>query len=284
MTGIIIGLVLAFQVSADQPVWSVSGLKTPESVEYDSIRNQYYVSNVNGDPMMQDSNGSIALINGEGQLVNVDWITGLHGPKGLALHNNKLYVADIRQVVVINVVDQKVVARYEAADSMMLNGITVSKTGDVFVSDMMGNRIYTLDNGELKIWLENPELNSPNGLWVEDNYLYVASWGSKPKKDMTTETSGNIKKISLKHKSIETLDQKDSWVNMDGISRYSSSHWLVSDFLKGKVLSISQTGEVKDVLTLKPGSADLFYVREKSLLVVPLFMDGKVVAYKLQAK
>ncbi|HHI94887.1 MAG TPA: GTP-binding protein [Gammaproteobacteria bacterium] len=251
----------------------------PESVEYDPTRDRFYVSNINDGVMKQDDNGSIGLLDAHGKLLNVDWISGLHSPKGLALYNNKLYVADVKQLVVINVDSGKLIARYAADESMVLNGITISKAGTVFVSDWMGNRIYTLDDGELKIWLEDSKLNSPNGLWVDDSNLYVASWGAKPKADFTTETSGNIKQISLNTKIIKTLPQNKHWINMDGISRYSKNRWIVTDFIKGEVLLLDTKGRVKKLLAVKKGSADFYYIREKNLLVIPLMMDNQVVAY-----
>lgn len=147
ITGLLSALLFALPAFADNPIWVTSGLKMPESVEYDRVRERFYVSNINGGMMEQDGNGSIGLLDAHGKLINVDWVTGLHSPKGLALHNNKLYVADVKQLVVIKIDSGKLVARYAADDSLVLNGITVSKTGTVFVSDWTGNRIYTLDDG-----------------------------------------------------------------------------------------------------------------------------------------
>jgi len=282
ITGLLTALLFTGPALADSPIWVTSGLKMPESVEYDRVRDQYYVSNINGGVMDQDSNGSIGLLDARGKLINVDWVTGLHSPKGLALHNNKLYVADVKQLVVINVDSGKVVARYPADDSMVLNGITVSKTGNIFISDWTGNRIYTLDDGELKIWLESAKLNSPNGLWVDDNNLYVASWGARPKQDFTTETTGNIKQISLKTKNIKTLPQDNLWINMDGIYPYSKNKWIISDFIKGEILLLDGKGGVKKLVTTKYGSADIYYIHDKNLLIVPLMMDNQVVAYTVE--
>ncbi|OIQ99140.1 hypothetical protein GALL_188770 [mine drainage metagenome] len=172
---IIVALLFNCHAIASEPVWSTSGLKMPESVEYDAARDRFYISNINGSITKPDGNGSIGLIDGTGKLIDINWVVGLDSPKGLALYENKLYVADVNELVVINVVSGKVVARYPANGSMILNGISINKNGKIFVSDWTGNRIYTLDGGELKIWLDSPELNSPNGLWAENDYLYVAS-------------------------------------------------------------------------------------------------------------
>lgn len=276
------GLMLCGQTLAGETVWTASGLNMPESVEYDAARDRFYVSNVAGGVMEQDGNGSIALIDGNGKLLDAAWITGLHSPKGLALHKNKLHVADVKELVVINVDDGRVVARYEASDSKVLNGIAISDDGDVFVSDWIGNRIYALRDGELKLWLESPDLNSPNGLWVDGINLYVASWGRNPKDDFSTETSGRLKRISMSTKAIETLGREDRWVNMDGIARYSKDRWLISDFLKGEVLLLGEDGLIeKTVVTSRTGAADFYYVEDKHLIVVPLFMDNQVVSYRL---
>lgn len=274
-------LVASFQTFANELVWSVSGFKMPESVEYDLVNDRYYVSNVNDGVMLQDGNGSIGLIDGSGKLIEVDWVTGLHSPKGLALHKDKLYVADVKQLVVINVTSGKVIARYAADESIVLNGVAVNENGSVFVSDWMGNRIYKLEEGELKVWLDTAELNSPNGLWVDTINLYVASWGSYIKDDFSTETSGNIKKISLKTKTIETLKQKNQWFNMDGIYPYTDGKWLVSDYIKGEVFLLNTNGEIEKSLKLKKGAADFYYIHKKKLIIVPLMRDNQVVAYTL---
>lgn len=279
--GLLTALVLNSAFAAE-PVWSTSGLKMPESVEFDANRDRFYVANINGGITEEDGNGSIGLLDGSGKLIDVDWVVGLHSPKGLALQGDKLYVADVKQLVVINVTTGKLVARYEAKESLVLNGISINKAGKVFVSDWTRNRIYTLDDGELKIWLESAELNSPNGLWVDNDYLYVASWGKNPKADFTTDTSGNIKKISLKTKKIETLDQGARWNNMDGIARYGRDKWLISDFIKGEVLLINKTAQIEKTIISKKGAADIFYIPEKNLVVVPLLMDGQVSAYKVE--
>lgn len=278
--GLLTALILNSAFAAE-PVWSTSGLKMPESVEFDVHRDRFYVANINGGITEEDGNGSIGLLDGSGKLIDVDWVVGLHSPKGLALQGDKLYVADVKQLVVINVATGKLVARYEAKESLVLNGISINKAGKIFVSDWTGNRIYTLDDGELKIWLESAELNSPNGLWADNDYLYVASWGKNPKADFTTDTTGSIKKISLKTKRIETIDQGDRWNNMDGIARYGKDKWLISDFIKGEILLINKGGQVEKTIVSKKGAADIFYVAEKNLLVVPLLMDNQVSAYKV---
>jgi len=277
---VLVGFTLIGQVYAEQPIWSASGLKMPESVEYDVKHDRYYASNMNGGLTEQDGNGSIALLDSKGKLIDPDWVSGLHSPKGLALYKNRLYVADVKQLVVIDITEAKIIARYPAEDSQVLNGISVSERGKVYISDWFGNSIYTLDDGELTVWLANDALESPNGLAVDKEYLYVASWGKNLKEDFTTETSGNIKKISLASQKIETI-MPERWVNLDGISLYGKDKWLVSDFINGDILLIDRQGKIEKNVKIKKGTADFYHIFDKNLLVIPLIFDNQVVAYKL---
>lgn len=277
---ILVGFLLIGSVNAIEPVWKASGFKMPESVEYDVIHNRYYVSNINDGLMEEDGNGSISLLDNKGKLIEPDWITGLHSPMGLALYENKLYIVDVKQLVVVDIIKAKIVARYHAPDAKALNGITVSEEGKIYVSDWFGNSIYTLENGALGLWLSTEALESPNGLAIDKDYLYVASWGKNIKPDFTTEESGNIKKISLKTKNIETIAPK-RWVNLDGISIYAKDKLLVSDFINGEILLINSQGKIEKNIKTQKGSADFYYMNDKKLLIVPLVFDNQVVAYPL---
>jgi len=53
-------------------VWETKKVpKTPESVLYDQIRDQIYVSNINGKPTEKDGNGFISLLDREGNIKNL---------------------------------------------------------------------------------------------------------------------------------------------------------------------------------------------------------------------
>ena len=94
------GLLLAAGASAAEPqqVWQAEGLDGPESAVLDPDQGVYYVSNVNGDPGVADGNGYIAKLSLNGEVLEQQWATGLNAPLGIALHDGKLYVADIDEV------------------------------------------------------------------------------------------------------------------------------------------------------------------------------------------
>ncbi len=268
-----------------EPVWEVTGLLMPESVAYDKARDRYYVSNINGEPLKKDNegerNGSIALIEGDGGKAIIEWVKGLSSPKGIELVGDKLYVADVKELVVIDVKQGAVVARYPAPEAKALNGITTYNSR-VFVSDWMGNAIYTLENNKLVAWLEDDNLDMPNGLYAKAGYLYVGAWGKNMRSDFSTENTGSLKRISLETKKIQTLTDSNIWMNLDGLHVTESDEWLATDFLAGKLLVMNSEGNIKTEYALPQSSADFYYSDENDLLVVPLLMGGKVIAYRLK--
>src|SRR5207253_5258061 len=82
-------------------VLTVEGFLTPESVLHDTTQDIYFVSNINGSPTAKDNNGFISRVRPDGAVENLKFIEGgkngvtLHGPKGLALWGDTLWVADI---------------------------------------------------------------------------------------------------------------------------------------------------------------------------------------------
>lgn len=264
------------------PVWETEGFKMPESVVYDEERQKIYVSNVNGGPTQRDHNGSVGIMDADGKNPTFEWVEGLSSPKGMDLYGNKLYVADAGDLVVIDVDTGEISARYPAPSSKVLNGLDVTEDGTVYVSDWLGSRIYVLKDHKLELWLADDSLNFPNGLFASDGYLYVSTWGTNPRADFTTETSGTFIRVSLKTKKIETLNNGETWMNLDGIHKISKKEFLLTDFIKGELIVMSTKGKIKKTHKLAlPSSADFFYIKEQNLLVVPYLMGGKVSAYKL---
>jgi len=261
-------------------LWELDGFKMPESVLLDKPRSRIYVSNVNLEPMSEDGNGSIGLISKDGKHHQVEWVTGMSSPKGLALRGKYLFVADVKGLVVVNVEDGRVSARYPAPDAGVLNGLAFAPDGSLYISDWIGNRIYRFEENELSVWLESTDLESPNGLVVRDGYLYVAAWGKNPSADFSTESSGMLKRISLKDKTIESFRGESSWMNLDGLHPVRNG-WLATDFMRGELLSLSTRGKVKRRYKLGQTSADFWFEEDENLLLIPYLMGNRVAAYRL---
>ena len=278
-----IALFFQSQVSAQEitleKLWETDGFSNPESVVYDNKTEVLYVSNVNGAANEKDGNGFISKVALDGKILKKDWVTGLNAPKGLAIHGNKLYTADIDTLVEIDIPTETITNSYQVMDAKFLNDVAASMGGEVFVSDMMMNRIHQLKDGTFSIWLETPELEAPNGLLVLDDYLIEGAWGVMVE-GFKTDTPGHLKTISLKDKSIQSIGDGSPVGNLDGVEADLDGEYYVTDWMVGKLFHIKKSGEATELLTLEQGMADLEYIPEMNLIILPMMNTSKLLAYK----
>ena len=276
------GLLLAGGAQAAEPekVWQAEGLDGPESAVLESGEGVLYVSNVNGDAGAADGNGYISKLSLKGEILDKEWVTGLDAPKGLALHDGKLYVSDIDKLVVIDIATGQIVASHEASGATFLNDVSAHEDGRVFVSDMMQNQIWMLEGDQLELWLEDEALGNPNGVLAEGDRLLIATWG-KPKEDFSTDVPGQLKAIDYETKEIQSLGDEPVG-NLDGLEADGQGGYLVTDWLSGVLYTFDADGKAEMVMDLNQGSADHEYVEGEKLVVIPMMMDGTVAAYKVE--
>lgn len=260
-------------------LWETTGFSNPESVIYDDKANVLYVSNVNGSAVEKDGNGFISKVSLEGEILELNWITGLNAPKGLAIHNNKLYTADIDTLVEIDITSANISNRYKVTDAKFLNDVAAGKGGEIYVSDMMLHRIHCLKNGIFSIWLETTDLESPNGLLVQGDQLIVGAWGMMTE-GFSTERAGHLKSISLKDKSIRNIGDGSPVGNLDGVEADLDGDYYVTDWMAGKLLHIERSGKVDELLALEQGMADHEYIQQKDIILLPMMKSNKLLAYK----
>ena len=269
-------------------------LKNPESVAYAPEQNVLFVSNVNGKPTQKDQNGFISKVSpSNGSINDLNWVTGLNAPKGIATSNNKstLYVSDITDLVEINIDNGKIMKRFNAPGSAFLNDVVSDNQGNIYVSDTVTNTIYKLDTNvkdgnntsSLQAWLQSPQLNGPNGLHVDNskNRLIVASLGNMSK------PGASIEVVDLKNKTITTLGKEGTtspFGGLDGIeSDTTEAHYYVTDNPAGKVYIVNADGTgYRTLIDLHTkGVADLGFIPSQSTIIIPLMQDNKLVTYKL---
>ena len=277
------GLLLAGGVAAAEPqqAWQATGPGRPGIAVLDAAAGVLYVSNVNGDASAADGNGYISKLSLKGEVQEKEWVTGLNAPKGLALHDGKLYVSDIDELVVIDTASGEVTARHKAPGATFLNDVTAHEDGRVFVSDMMQNQIWKLEGDQFEMWLQDAALENPNGLLAEQDRLVVGAWG-KPKEDFSTDVPGHLKAVDYESKEITSIGPGDPVGNLDGVEPNGQGGYLVTDWFSGGLYDISEDGKAELLLDLKQGSADHEFVEDENLAVIPMMMDGTVNAYKIQ--
>jgi SMP-30/Gluconolactonase/LRE-like region len=283
-------LALSAEAALAQPkqVWEASGFEEPESVVLDAERNVLYVSNVAGFPLGNDGRGYISKLSLDGKVVEAQWVTGFHAPKGMAVHGGRLYVADLEGLVVIDVNRGQVVKTFPVEGAQFLNDVTADASGRVYVSDMFAYAIYVLDRGTFKQWIQDDALELPNGLLAEDDRLVVAGWGVVPEGPKpawvvppVTETPGHLKVVSYDGKRVTNLGSGEPVGNLDGLEPDGSGGYLATDWMNGALFRIDARGNAEQLLDLNQGSADHEYIEEQRLIVIPMMNDGVVRAYRV---
>lgn len=261
-------------------LWEAQGFNNPESVIYHESSNTLFVSNVNGSPVEKDGNGYISKVLLDGTILKMQWVIGLNAPKGLAIHDNTLYVSDIDTLVAIDIPSGTITNTYKVDDAKFLNDVTASNQGEIFVSDMLLNRIHRLSNDQFNLWLESTELENPNGLHAEGDHLILGAWGVITD-GFATEIPGHLKSISLQDKSITSLGG-DPIGNLDGVESDGNNGYYVTDWMAGKLFQINTNGEATLLLELEQGMADHEVLLEQKLILLPMMKNDKVLAYRIK--
>ena len=262
-----------------QVKWTVDGLNEPESAVYDKKTNAIYVSSINGNPLELDNNGYISKLSVSGQILEKKWITGLDGPKGLAVFKNFLYVSDINKIWKISLKNKKK-TKFKVNDTGFLNDVVVDKNGDVYMSDMFKNRIYRLKENKINIWKQSELLNSPNGLLIEGNNLIISTWG-KIKEGFETEIKGKLIKVNLRTREIKKFFSTRPIGNLDGIVFNKNNGYLVTDWISGKLLTVNKKGIVVESNKINKGAADLEILMHKNLILIPMMQNNNLSAFQI---
>lgn len=260
--------------------WRLEGFANPESTLVGPAGEKIYVSNVNGAPTEKDGNGFISQVSLDGKMLNQKWATGLNAPKGMAVVGDTLFVADIDEIVAIEVASGKIRKKYPADGAKFLNDIAVDSGGRVYVSDMAANIIWQLDGDTVTRWLESADLKSPNGLVIKGDKLIVGCWGVMTN-GFATDVPGHLLSVSLADKTISNLGSGASVGNLDGLEILSDTEFLATDWMAGKVLKINASGTAETVFDLNQGSADLGYSAARKMIFVPMMKDSLVLGFKL---
>jgi sugar lactone lactonase YvrE len=257
------------------------GIQTPESVYYDQASGFIYSSQIAGAPDQKDGKGWIVKLDASGNLVKADWVTGLNAPKGLRAVNGVLWTADLTEVIGIDLASGTIKTRINIPDAKFLNDVATGADGTVYVSDMIGNRIYAIKDGKASVFMVGDALEHPNGLLVEGGTLIVGGWGSEPKADFSTDVPGHLFAIDLKTRQ-KSLITPQPLGNIDGVESDGKGGYIVSDYLKGQVIRVSASGQAQTVAQFMPGTADIGFMRDHNMVIVPHMNENKIVAYTLQ--
>ncbi|WP_437919317.1 ATP-binding protein [Sphingobacterium sp. LRF_L2] len=257
--------VMAFGQHQLTELWETKELPTPESVLYSAKNNLLYVSLIDGEGSTKDGKGGVAILNLDGSVKDQHWVTELNAPKGLALYQDLLYVADITAVVVVDVVTGNVVNQIEFPDAVFLNDVAIDDNGVVYVSDTRKGRVYQMRNNKASVYLENTP--SVNGLKFLNGHLYALVGPELWKIDSN-------KKITTVAKGFE--------LGGDGLEPVGNGNFLVTCW-GGLVYYVKGDGSFEKLLDVRGemNTADLGFHPQTNTVYIPTFNNNSVKAFKL---
>lgn len=247
---------------------SDSVFKVPESVLYDPDHQVLYVTNIDGkQPWEKDGLGSIGKMDMTGKVINAEWITGFHAPKGMGLYHHTLYVADVDRVVVVDLHQGKIINTIEVPGSQALNDISIDANGVIYVSDSRGKKVYRIENGVPAAWLEN--LKGPNGVLMRGNEFYVLD-------------QGGMYKVNADKTLTMLADGMEG--GTDGIENVTGNDFIVSCWA-GVIWYVNADGSKEklfDGREQKINTADIGFDPATRTIFVPTFWRNSVVAYEVK--
>ena len=176
------------------------------------------------------------------------------------------YVADVDQLVEIDIEKGTITARYEAPGAVFLNDVTACMNGMIFVSDTRTAKIHVLNDGKFTVWMEGKPLETPNGLMAEKGKLLV---GDK-----------NIYEVDIQTKKVTQLIEDAGGV--DGLEKNNAGDFVFSNW-PGRIFihKNGKTIKLLDTTENKLNTADIDYALKLDLVLVPTFFDNRILAYKI---
>jgi len=266
--GMFLFLCLNISAQSFDKIWETEKVfKTPESVYFNADRDQIYVSNINGKPTDKDNNGFISLLKKDGPITTLKWISGMNAPKGMAVVDSLLYVTDIDRFHIINIDEAKIIKTVNVDNAVFLNDMAADNAGNIFISDMGKDHVLKYDGQKVEVWLEGELIIRPNGLTFFKNHLFVG-------------TKDNLLRIEMEEKKIKILVEETGPI--DGLIPLGGNKFVISDW-SGRIMLISPLEKIVlgNTTDQEIQAADLGYIPDEKLVLIPTFFDNRVVARKL---
>ncbi|MBU6479352.1 MAG: hypothetical protein KGS09_02250 [Nitrospirae bacterium] len=259
---------------------TVTELQSPYSFVNDPFEKGYFISNVNGEAETADNNGFITKLDPHGKLLNLKFIQGgkgnvtLHAPKGMAVVEHVLYVADLDTLRGFDTTTGKPVLaltiRSPTTTQPMLpqaslSDVTFDGKGHLYCSDQKANTIYRVDlaTQTFSVLVTDRALAGPSGLVVhpKSGQIIAVSWDK-----------GKISEVSPEGVVTELFSNgffSSRFQNLRGVDFDRWGNMYVSDFTTGKVWRMSWDKRFQVIAEFLPSPGDLSIDRANNLILVP---------------
>ncbi len=276
---IIAGVIALISVAvlAEQPTFS-----QPESAYFYTSGSTdpgvYFISSTNGDDM-----GWVSKLAADGSMIDPRWATDLRNPMGMRVSGNRLWINNTTEVVGLNLDNPSDRIVHPIDGAISLNDLATDSSGHAYLSDSLNSRVVRVDlaTGENSTYISTSP-SSPNGLLVQGDRLYIASWGvmsDRPEEraEWITKTAGDLYWVSLKDSTKSRHIIVPELGNLDGVEIDQKGNIYVSDWESGKLYKISSgTKTVVGLGQYGQGLADIGLNSLTGELALPVMLSNEV--------
>lgn len=283
------GVKTGISVSEARFVRNLVGFQGPESVRYDPDQDVFFVSNMVGYGSAKDGNGYISRVSAanpdSAQVFAQGGKNGvtLDSPKGMAIHGDTLWVADIN---ILRGFDRRTGAPLANIDFtpygvLQLNDVAVGPDGTVRVTDtgiIMGrlgvqhvgtDHIFVVGpGGQISAPQQGPVLHQPNGI----------TWDSAGKRWIVLSFDrlhGEIAELPLDMKSRKVIFQSQLVTQLDGVEMLPDHSIMFTSWTDSSIHVLKGTSE-KKIIRGVPVPADIGVDTRRHRLAIPLSNLGRV--------
>jgi len=275
----VVGFIVLFSTSimAEQPVFS-----QPESAYFYTSGSTdpgvYFISSTNGDDV-----GWVSKLAADGSMIDSRWATDLQNPMGMRVSGKRLWINNHTQVVGLNLDNPSDRIVHPIDGAISLNDLATDSSGHAYLSDTMNSRVVRVDlaTGENSTYISTLP-SSPNGVLVQGDRLYIASWGvmsDRPEEraEWITKTAGDLYWVSLKDSTKSRHIIVPELGNLDGVEIDQKGNIYVSDWESGKLYKISSgTKTVVGLGQYGQGLADIGLNSLTGELALPVMLSSEV--------
>lgn len=249
---------------------------TPESAVFDEKRDQIYISNYNTFPRdLETTDDFISVLDLNGKILSLKWITGLKAPTGMAIHADHLYIVERDGIGKYKIESGQFVEKISVPSPGFLNDIAIDEKGIIYFTDTSprapeASAVYRFREGVMDTISSIP-INRSNGLLYDRGSLLVGNSGDL-----------SLKKIDLETNDVSYVARLDSGI-IDGIKHFQNDSYIVT-LWEGRIFLVLPDGVTRELLDLRKRNiktADIEYIPELNLLVVPTFDHNRVIAFRI---
>jgi sugar lactone lactonase YvrE len=239
-------------------------LRNPESVVWNPVTKTYLISNAGGNNILSLKDKYEFFVFNK---------KPLGSPKGMAIADNTLYVADRNLLVGFDLKTGKRTYRLPIPDAVFLNDVAASNDGMVYVSDTEKNCIFLVntETGKVETY-RNKNMLKPNGLF------FFYDEGNPSLAYVSFRDQAPLEILNLRTKALKVIP--GTYMSFaDGIARDREGSWLVSSWADSTVWKFSPDFTQRSRLEEKYDSpADIFFNSLNNELAIPSF-NGKTVTF-----